>query len=174
MYKYKCHFSRKLHEYEFRILSFDCNLFQALMLFKITRILYYYQTKVKLNYETVEIRYVWFRKVQQRGRVTKLMKFGWRKYPRDVLKRIKICQLYKKECNIDDCWFIDARSLLFLKPEYKVGQKPLGTTGTRLIELYWHSAYIYWLSEKFKASFFSTDILHNSSWQACIFCPSVS
>jgi len=126
---------------------------------------------VKLSYEVVEIRNVWFRNVQQRDRVTKWMKFGWRKYPRVVLKRMKVCQVYKKECNIDDCCFIDARSLLFLKPEYNVGQKPVGTTGTVLIELYWHSAYIYWLSEKFKAYFFSTDNLPNSWRQAYIFCP---
>ena len=26
LYKYKCHFSRKLHGYKFRVLSSDCNL----------------------------------------------------------------------------------------------------------------------------------------------------
>jgi len=35
---------------------------------------------------------------------------------------------------------------------YRVKQKPIDTTDNMLIAVYWHSTYIYWLSEVLKLS----------------------
>jgi hypothetical protein len=47
--------------------------------------------------------------------------------------------------------------------EYRVAQRSRHIKGERLNELYWHSPYIYWLSEMYKVSSLDTETLSTCS-----------